>query len=49
MNPSPKLIRWTTLSLTCVMLTACGDTAKLSVAEGTGPQPKLVAPNHWRC
>ena len=26
-------------------LTACGDTAKLSVAQGTGAQPSLPAPN----
>ncbi|MFN0182981.1 MAG: PQQ-dependent sugar dehydrogenase [Aquabacterium sp.] len=26
------------------MLAACGDTAKLTVAEGTGPQPRWVSP-----
>jgi len=31
--------------MACSVLAACGDTAKLSVADGTGPQPKLVAPN----
>ena len=28
-----------------VALTACGDTAKLTVAQGTGAQPSLPAPN----
>jgi glucose/arabinose dehydrogenase len=45
LNPNPTLLRWTTLAMACLVLAACGDTAKLSVADGTGPQPKLVSPN----
>jgi glucose/arabinose dehydrogenase len=28
-----------------MMLTACGETARLTVADGTGPQPKWVSPD----
>jgi len=34
-----------TLSLTTLLLSACGDSATLSVAEGTGPTPVLPSPN----
>ncbi|MDP3608243.1 MAG: sorbosone dehydrogenase family protein [Methylophilus sp.] len=33
------------LSLTTLVLSACGDSATLSVAEGTGPTPVLPSPN----
>lgn len=29
----------------CTLLAACGDTAKLQVTEGVGPQPRLPEPN----
>ena len=32
------------LLATTLLLAACGETANLSVAEGTGPSPKLPAP-----
>lgn len=32
------------ISLAGVLLCACGDTAQLTVADGTGPQPRLQAP-----
>jgi len=32
------------LSATSLLLAACGDTALLTVAEGTGPHPRWVAP-----
>ncbi|MBC7995805.1 MAG: sorbosone dehydrogenase family protein, partial [Rhizobacter sp.] len=35
--------RWAALAL-AVCLSACGDVAKLSVAESTGPRPGLPAP-----
>jgi glucose/arabinose dehydrogenase len=34
-----------TVALLGLMLTACGETARLTVAEGTGPQPQWVSPN----
>lgn len=34
-----------TLALAGLLLTACGETARLTVAEGTGPKPRLVSPN----
>ena len=39
-------IRWRTLSfgIASCWLTACGDVAPLAVADGTGPQPSLPAP-----
>ena len=33
-----------TLAVVAVMLAACGDTAQLTVADGTGPQPRWGAP-----
>jgi len=36
--------RWVVLAL-ITLLAACGEVAKLSVAEGTGPQPVLPKPN----
>ena len=35
----------TLIGLFVLGLTACGDTAKLQVADGTGPRPALPAPN----
>jgi glucose/arabinose dehydrogenase len=40
-----NLVTCTALALAGVMLAACGDTAKLTVADGTGPQPRWVPPN----
>jgi glucose/arabinose dehydrogenase len=40
-----NLVTCTALALAGVMLAACGDTAKLTVADGTGAQPRWVAPN----
>jgi len=34
-----------TLVLAGALLSACGETARLTVAEGTGPQPRLPSPN----
>lgn len=36
---------FTAVAVTGLMLAACGDTAQLSVADGTGQQPRLVAPH----
>ena len=33
------------LALAGAMLAACGETAQLTVADGTGPQPRLASPN----
>ena len=35
---------WATLTAACVVLGGCGETARLTVAEGTGPQPRWVEP-----
>lgn len=38
-------LRLALLSASSLLLAACGDTALLTVAEGTGPHPRWVAPN----
>jgi glucose/arabinose dehydrogenase len=40
-----NLAPFAALALIGGMLTACGETARLTVAEGTGPQPRWVTPN----
>ncbi len=40
MNPGA----WAALVVACSVLTGCGETARLTVAEGTGPQPRWVEP-----
>ena len=40
-----NLATFATLSLAAAMLSACGETAQLTVADGTGPQPRWVSPN----
>lgn len=40
-----NLANLATLALAGVMLAACGETARLTAAEGTGPQPRWVPPN----
>lgn len=40
-----KSARLALLSATSLLLAACGDTALLTVADGTGPNPRWVAPH----
>jgi glucose/arabinose dehydrogenase len=40
-----NLASFAAVSLLGLMLTACGETARLTVADGTGPQPQWVSPN----
>jgi glucose/arabinose dehydrogenase len=40
-----KLANLLSIAATSVVLAACGDTAMLAVSDGTGPQPKWVAPH----
>jgi glucose/arabinose dehydrogenase len=40
-----NLANLATLALAGGMLAACGETAQLTVADGTGPQPRWVSPN----
>ena len=40
-----NLATFVALAVAGVLLTACGESARLTVAEGTGPQPQWVPPN----
>ncbi|MFN7571773.1 MAG: PQQ-dependent sugar dehydrogenase [Betaproteobacteria bacterium] len=40
-----KLASLATIAVAGVLLAACGETAKLTVADGTGPNPQWVEPN----
>ena len=40
-----KLATLAASAVVALMLSACGETAQLTVADGTGPQPRLVAPH----
>ena len=40
-----KHMRLALITTSSLLLTACGDTALLTVAEGTGPHPRWVAPH----
>jgi glucose/arabinose dehydrogenase len=40
-----NLVAFASLALLVVLQTACGETARLTVADGTGAQPQWVAPN----
>lgn len=42
--PVLKLARWPLPLLTAAVLAACGDTATLEIAQGTGPNPQLPEP-----
>ncbi len=41
----PSLSSLMACALASALLVGCGETAKLSVAQGTGPRPELPAPN----
>lgn len=41
----PSHWRRTSVGMLALLLASCGESAKLSIAEGQGPAPKLVAPN----
>jgi glucose/arabinose dehydrogenase len=45
MNPCRRFVAWVSCLLAGVVLAGCGDSATLTVAQGTGPRPELPAPN----
>jgi glucose/arabinose dehydrogenase len=45
MNPCRRFVAWVLCLLAGVVLAGCGDSATLTVAQGTGPRPELPAPN----